>query len=295
MQKFTTLQPSGFWLMTGAAVLWGTIGIATQTIYNIDTTSSLFLNMARLLVAAPVMLVAGWRVVGQGMFNIRRRDLGIMVLAGLLLAMSQATYFAAIRYSGVTIATLLAICAAPLVVTGVSVLLKWEKLTQRTGVALLVALLGSVLLVGMDAPEGDQTLLGTLLAIVSAATYGSVVLCGRFLATDYHPLQVTAVTFSVGALALIVINLVNGVEVVQTAQGWLLVLYLGLVPTALAYWLFQSGLRSLSATSASIVSMLDPLVAALLAWVLFGETLGVSGVVGAGLLIASIILLSAKG
>jgi DME family drug/metabolite transporter len=79
---------------------------------------------------------------------------------------------------------------------------------------------------------------------------------------------------------------------VHTAQGWLLVLYLGLVPTAFAYWMFQKGLRSVSATAASIVSMLDPVVAALLAWVLFGETLSASGIVGAALLLTSIFLLS---
>jgi DME family drug/metabolite transporter len=70
-------------------------------------------------------------------------------------------------------------------------------------------------------------------------------------------------------------------------------LYLGLVPTAFAYWLFQMGLRSVSASAASIVSMLDPLVAALLAWLLFGETLPLTGIAGAILLILSIFLLSA--
>jgi DME family drug/metabolite transporter len=70
------------------------------------------------------------------------------------------------------------------------------------------------------------------------------------------------------------------------------VIYLALVPTALAYWMFQNGLQSVSATAASIVSMLDPLVAALLAWVLFGETLGASGIIGGGLLMLSIFMLS---
>jgi len=81
---------------------------------------------------------------------------------------------------------------------------------------------------------------------------------------------------------------------VHTSQGWLLVLYLGLVPTALAYLLFQTGLRSVSATAASIVSMLDPLVAALLAWLLFGETLAATGIAGALLLALSIFLLSGQ-
>jgi DME family drug/metabolite transporter len=122
MRKLQTFQPDGFWLVTGAAILWGTIGVATQAIYNVDTTTSLFINLARMLIATPVLLVACWRVVGLEVFSIQRRDFLIMLLTGVLLAISHAAYFAAIRYTGVTIATLLTLCIAPLVVTCLSVL-----------------------------------------------------------------------------------------------------------------------------------------------------------------------------
>src|SRR5476651_1990910 len=157
MRKIQTFQPGGFWLVTGAAILWGTIGVATQAIYNNDSTTSLFLNLTRMLIAAPVLLVACWQVVGRSMFIIRRRDLLIMLLSGTLLALSQAAYFAAILDTGVTIATLLTMCIAPVVVTCVSVLLKFEALTRRIVIALICALIGSVLLVGYHAPDGTHT------------------------------------------------------------------------------------------------------------------------------------------
>ncbi len=296
MQKQRTFRPDGLWLVTGAAILWGTIGVATQAIYNGDTTTSLFINLTRMLIATPVFLIGCWRVVGRETFNIRRRDFLIMLLSGTLLAISHAAYFAAIRDTGVTLATLLTICLAPLIVTCLSVLLKFETLTRQNSLALVGALLGCVLLVGLHPSEntryGYNLLLGVFLACIAAASYGSVIVCGRFLAAAYHPLQVTAVTFGAGTLVLGLINLLSGIIAVHTAQGWLLVLYLGLVPTAFAYWLFQLGLRSVSATAASIVSMLDPLVAALLAWGLFGETLAATGIAGALLLVLSIGFLS---
>lgn len=296
MRKLRTFQPDGFWLVTGAAILWGTIGVVTKAIYNSDSTTSLFLNLARMLIAAPVLLAACWRVIGRETFNIHRRDFLIMLLNGALLAISQAAYFAAIRDAGVTIATLLTICVAPLVVTGLSVLLKFETLTGRIVIALLGALIGAVLLVGLHSPAGtrDNLLAGAVFSVMAAVMYACMIICGRFLAADYHPVQVTAITFGAGTLLLVLINLASGIVAVHTAQGWLLVLYLGIVPTAFAYWLFQKGLRSVSATAASIVSMLDPLVAAVLAWGLFGETLAATGIVGAGLLILSIFLLSVE-
>ena len=287
---------TGFWLVTGAAILWGTIGIAAQAIYNIDNTNSLFINLARSAIATPVLLIACWRVLGRRMFVIARRDLGLMVMAGVLLAISHAAYFASIRAAGVTIATLLTICIAPLVVAGVSALLKFEVLTWRVGVALGCALVGGVLLVSGQTPVSTQSdvMLGALLALVAAASYGAVIVCGRFLAGDYHPLQVTSVLFAAGTLALLPVNIASGFEPLHTTQGWLLAAYLGFVPSALAYWMFQSGLRVIPATTASIVSMLDPLVAAVLAWALFGETLAAAGIAGAALLIVSLFLLSVK-
>jgi DME family drug/metabolite transporter len=294
MRKLQSIRLDGLWLVTSAAILWGTIGVATQAIFNVDSTTSLFINLTRMLIATPVLLIGCWRVVGKTMFRIQRRDLLIMLLSGTLLAISQAAYFAAIRYAGVTIATLLTICIAPLVVTCITLMLKLETLTRQIVIALICAVIGSAMLVGLNSLEGVRSnlALGTVFSLVAAASYAGVIICGRYLAADYHPLQVTSVTFSVGSIVLLAINLFSGVVAVHTIQGWLLVLYLGLVPTAFAYWLLQMGLRSVSATTASIVSMVDPFVAALLAWGLLGETLTVTGIAGTALLILSLFLLT---
>ncbi len=294
MRKRQIFQPGGFWLVTIAAVIWGTIGVVTRAIYDIDGTTPLFINLTRMLIAAPILLVICWRVVGRKMFNIQRRDFVIMILTGTFLVLSQAAYFAGIQYTGVTITTLLTLCISPLVVAFASVVLKFEALTRRYLVALLCALIGSVLLVGLPAQESAQFDLhtGVLYSLASAVCYAGMLICGRFVAVTYNPLQVTAIGFAAGTVVLLLINLVSGVVIVQTTQGWILVLYLGLLPTAFAYWLFQKGLRTIPATTASIVIMLDPLVAASLAWMLFGETLTATGLIGATLLMLSLFTLA---
>lgn len=75
------------------------------------------------------------------------------------------------------------------------------------------------------------------------------------------------------------------------ATGWPLFLYLGLIPTALAYGLYAVGLRRTPATLAGIVTLLEPLTASTLGVLLFGERLGVAGTFGAFLLLAAISLL----
>jgi DME family drug/metabolite transporter len=85
--------------------------------------------------------------------------------------------------------------------------------------------------------------------------------------------------------------LAAGFVVTYPLAGWALLLHLGLLPTALAYVLFFSGIRHITATSASIVTLVEPLTSTLLAWLLFGERLGPLGLLGAALLLGAIGLL----
>ena len=75
-------------------------------------------------------------------------------------------------------------------------------------------------------------------------------------------------------------------------MSWGLLLYLGVVPTALAYLLFTIGMRTTVATVASLVTLIEPLTAAGLAWLLFDERLGPLALVGAALLLGAVFLLT---
>jgi DME family drug/metabolite transporter len=74
-----------------------------------------------------------------------------------------------------------------------------------------------------------------------------------------------------------------------------MVLYLGVVPSALAYAMYQRGLRHVPASTATILTLAEPLTAALLAWALFAERLTPVGLAGGALLLVSIVLLSRRG
>jgi DME family drug/metabolite transporter len=228
------------------------------------------------------------------MFHIRRRDIAVMMLIGVLIALDQSAYVVAIAYTGAAVATLIAICMAPVLVTLASVTLARERLSRRGILALVSALTGTALLIGFrpgtSVPHG--TLTGVLFALLSAGGYAGVILCGRFIAGRYHPLQTTTIGFGTGTLVLLGIALATGFVAAYPPQGWLLLAYLGAVPTALAYGLFLHGMRSTPASVASIVVLLEPLTATLLAWALFGERLGPFGLLGACLLLGALVVLS---
>jgi len=288
----------GFLLIVCASVSWGTVGIANQALYAYGATNALSLTFLRLAIATPLLFLASWMQLGRRLFHIKRRDLAVMMVMGSMMALSQTCYVAAIPSAGVSISTLIAICAVPVIIALFSAFTTRERLTPLILFALVGAVGGTVLLVAArpHLNEGSVSFLGVFFAFLSACAYAGFILCGRRLTGSYHPLQINFVAFGTGALLLLFCASATRLVIVYPAWGWLMLLYLGCVPSALGYGLFQVGIRSLSATVASIVTMCEPLTAALLAWILFREQLGPLGLLGAGFLLGAmaVILLVPK-
>lgn len=294
MSRSFTAERRGAWSILSAGTLWGTTGVTTQFIYNVSSTNALSVAFMRLAICALVLLLFGWRLLGRRIWKARGRDALLMVFLGAMQAIFQFTYLAAIPDCGVTIATLIAICVAPVIVVVYSALFLRERITVKVIVALLCALGGTILLsgtpVGLQHPE--RVWIGVLLSLACAASYAVVILGGRSLSHRYPPLQVNTVAFGVGALLLFACSLTIPLVFNYPLGVWVLLLYLGCIPTALAYLLFQSGMRSTPATLTSILTLVEPLTAAILAWIIFGERLSLLGIVGALLLLGTIFLLA---
>ncbi len=289
-----TPSRSGLGLILSAALLWGTVGITTQALYGLSATNALSIGFFRLAIAAALLFAACWRRLGRRILQIKPRDAMIMALTGTLLAVYQACYFAAIAYCGIAVAALITLCVAPVIVAIASLTIARERMTVSIAIALMCAVGGTALLVAARSTPGvaNPSLTGILLAIAAAAGYAGIILCGRRLASRYHPLHINAVVFGTGALVLLCLALPTHLAVAYPAQGWLLLLYLGSIPTALAYILFMIGIRSTAATVTSIVTLCEPLTSAILAWIVFGERLGPLGLLGATLLLSAILLLA---
>lgn len=281
----------GLVLILIAALLWGTVGVATKAIYNVAATNALSIGFLRLAIATPVLLVTCWRALGRRAFRVARRDLVLMLLIGATMAFYQVCFFAAIAHVGVAIAVLVTLCTAPVIVALFAAALLSEPLTATVVLALLGALAGTVMLSWGDpgaAGVRPDTITGVLLALGASLGYAVMTLCSRALAGRYHPLQPMTIGLAAGALLLLPFALASGLTISYPPTGWMLLLHLGLVPTALACVLFLAGMRHTTATVASIVTLIEPLTGTALAWLLFGERLGPLGLLGAVLLLGAI-------
>lgn len=289
----TAAARRGIWLVCFASILWGTVGIATQAVYHQSNLTALSVGFWRLALAWPVVALLGRFSIDRAAETLGRPQLLRMLLIGAMLASYQVCYFSAISQVGVAIATLITLCSAPAIVALLSVVWQRQRLSRRTLLALACALAGTVFLVGTPQPLAEQgrLLLGALLALGSATGYAVVTLLGKGLAEQIHPLRSAGISFAAGALCLLPFAAAAGLTSTQPLPVWALLGYIGVVPTALAYLCFFLAMRYIPAATASILSLLEPLTATLLAWLLFDERLGPGGALGALLLFGAIAIL----
>jgi drug/metabolite transporter, DME family len=276
----------GFLLVVLAALCWGTSGVSGRMVAERTDLGPLDIAWHRMALGAVFLLV------GTALTRRRRggpapaltRPTAVrLVLVGAGLAAYQLAYFAAVATAGVSIATLVALGLAPLLIAVGATLLGHGRPDRATVVALVAALTGLVLLVGISAgaDTGTTVVLGALMAVGSALGYAVVTLSGAGVPAG---IPVTLVGFAGGALLLTPVALTVGLRFTTEPVALAVLLYLGVVPSALAYALFFAGLRTVPGAVASIVTLLEPLTATALATAFLGERLS-PGALAGGLLV----------
>ncbi|MGH3355658.1 MAG: DMT family transporter, partial [Nocardioidaceae bacterium] len=152
---------------------------------------------------------------------------------------------------------------------------------------------GLVLLVGGgEGVVGPLGLASALGASVSYATY--IVAARRLVAGGAAGLGVLAAIFAVSGIALVPFLRLTEPGALWSDAGVVTVAYLAVVPTVLAYALFNAGLRGVSASSAATLGLTEPVVAAGLGVVVLGERLGVAGAIGAALVLVGLFVLVSR-
>jgi DME family drug/metabolite transporter len=284
----------GTLLIVVAAVTWGTTGSTMKLIAIGSPMSPLIVGFLRVAIAAPCLwIVARWLA---GPIRIEsRHDWTRLLVAGIAMGLYQPFYFWGVALTSVAVGSLIAICSAPLLITVLAALFLGERIDTRTWTALLIGITGTAMLT--IGPHGVSKLppgflAGVALEVGAGLCYAVYAVAVKGVVDRAAPLAIAAVTFSIAALTLLPLLLVEWP--VANAQGWALLVYLGVVPTAAAYALYTNGLRTTRVTVSGVLGLLEPLTATLLGVLFFGDRLGQVGVVGAALLLVAVLGLTTR-
>ncbi|GAA0868797.1 DMT family transporter [Brevundimonas basaltis] len=272
-------------LLASAAVL----GLAPILVRLADTGPAAA-GMWRFAFALPWLLLLVWRpgqAAGAGGIG---RPSPLMGLAALFFVLDLAFWHYSIRFTSVANATTLT-NLTPVIVTAVVWLMFRERPRALFLAALALALFGAwTMSAGADGRQGSDPRLGDLFAAVTALWYAGYFLTVKVLRGRVSASRIMLWTTGLGLPLLLGVAVVLGEPLTPASTaGWLACAGLGLVHVA-----GQGGvawaLGRLPAALTAVTVLIQPVVAALLGWMLFAETMTAAQLGGAAALLAGVVL-----
>ena len=278
----------GTLLILLAAILWGTTG--TSQALAPPGAHPLTIGALRLAVGGGALLLAA---LFRG--HIARdcfKQPGVTLLAALLVATYQLTFFKAVATTGVAVGTMVAIGSGPLFAGLLAFLFQSARPNRRWVIATALAIAGLLVLFIPAGSISHVKTSGVLLALTAGASYAGYTLAIKRLLPGRSPDAVIAVVFTLGGILLTPFLFNADLRWAVEPVGLVVVLHLGLITTALAYLLFARGLRSVPAINAVTLSLAEPLTAATLGILILKEQLTLSGASGMVLVLAGLVVLA---
>jgi len=214
-----------------------------------------------------------------------------LALGGVGYAIQAACYFSALTSIDASLAGQI-LFVYPAIVLVLGVALRRERASVRKLAALGCSVSGLALLLGFAGSHGPVAPTGVLLAFGSAVTYALYITVANGLPDDLDVYLLAALVCSSAAVSVALFGAGTGsLQVPAAPSGWLWLVPLALVSSVVSIGCFLAGLRLVGASTAAILSCLEPLVTAASAVLVFGERLAVGQLVGAAVVLAAVVLL----
>jgi DME family drug/metabolite transporter len=287
-----TGQASGYLLVLLAASLWATLGVIYNYLAGVYGLPPLAVAGLRAGLGG-LLLLAGLLALRRSWLRLNRQALRVVLVYGVFgIALFYAAYINAILSVGVAVAAVL-LYTAPAWVAVIAWRFLGERLTRAHLAALLLTLAGSALVAQVYQPGLLRlNALGIVWGLLSGLTYGLWSVFNKVGVRHTNPWTLQCYGMLVGSAVLLLFQplapLAGALQSPATIF-WLLLLALG--PTVGASVAYAAGVRTVPVSVASLIATLEPVLAALLAYLVLGETLRAGQIAGGALILLAVWLL----
>ncbi|MEZ8503616.1 DMT family transporter [Vibrio splendidus] len=278
-----------------ASILWGTTG----------TAASFAPDLSPLAIGAFSMGVGGLMQAGLAYRKIlfafdkllqNKRLLAVSVLA---LAVYPLAFYSSMKLSGVAIGTVVSIATAPFFSALLECLIsKKNNINKRWLTSFAIGVVGIGLLVFSESSSTNESgddlkLLGIALGLVAGLCYAIYSWATKALIDKGIKSQAAMGSiFGLGAMLLLPTLWFTGENLFSSQINVLVISYLTLIPQCVGYIAFSFGLRHVTASSANLLTLFEPVVAAVLAVCVVGELIPFIGWLGMFLIVLCLLIQS---
>ena len=187
------------------------------------------------------------------------------------MASYAVAFFAAVRLTGVAVGTVVALGSAPLFAGAASAVL-WRQVPSKRWLATTTLAIVGVALIVTQGHTGEVHVPGVALAAIAGLSYAIFALSSKVIVgAQLSGARVMARVFVLAAALLLPALLLVDLRWLTTIAGAAMALWLGVVTVAIAYWAYASGLRSLQPTDTTSLTLVEPVIATILAATILGE------------------------
>ncbi|MGJ7578912.1 DMT family transporter [Variovorax sp. RHLX14] len=285
---------TGAAMALAAAALWGTTGTAQSLAPGLTSpywVGALRLAVASLFFAAFLFLSTKQRL---SAFRMPRATWGRIALAGLCVAAYNLTFFAGVKATGVAVGTAVAIGSGPIWAGALQSLFFRQTPTRAWWLGTILAVTGGCLMV-MPAPDAGSTGpgidgFGIALCLAAGLSYACYTLLSQRLVSEAPPPTVTFWVFTVAAVVAVPMAFFVSGPFAAALPDWLVVVYLGLVSTGIAYLLFSYALQRISGATGVTLALAEPVTAFALAVLVLREQPTAMAFAGLACVLAGLVL-----
>lgn len=275
-----------------ASVLWGFLGLFVRGLSDVGMSPMQMtcLRYAVMAVALCMFMISR----NRKLFRVDRRSFLVMVAIGVFgSSLNSVCYFASMERISLSLSTVLQYLS-PFMVVLLSVPLFGERLTRSKVLALVMAFLGCIACTGVLSSSTAVDAIGIALGAVSGLFYSVYTLGSRMVIGRYGVVTVSFYSALTACLVLVPFSDVPSAVgiAVSSVHTISLVLGLGLLMTLTTFGLYMYGIKGLGAGKASIVTFLEPVAATVLGLMVYGEDVTMGIIIGMGLVLASLLVLS---
>lgn len=252
-------------------------------------------------VTATAVIIAGGRVIFSSLtlliFSLATRsslrlrskkDYGIVLFTGIILAVHWTTFFQSIQSSSVAIGTI-TFSAFPLFLTFLEPLIFHEKLYVHSVISALILLLGVAITVPAFSLENGTTV-GTAWGMISALAYAVMSLSNRYLSQFYE--SRTICLYEQGIAVVVLLPAFFLIQTHWTVQNIAGIAVIGVICTALAHSLYVAAQRNVKAQTAGVISGMETVYGILFAFLFLKEVPGLRELIGGAVILGMAVISS---
>ena len=282
-----------------AAILWSFDGILRQNLYTLPSFLIVALeHLIGAIIFLPLLL-KGWKEISglhqRGWISV----LWISVCGGILGTFFYTKALSYVNFIDLSVVVLLQKFQPIFAIALAAIILK-EKITRRFLVLAVTAIVGGYFVTFGDQPLNewsDKTIIAALLSLLAAFSWGSSTVLGKHALNRLSFKTVTSLRLTVTAAIMFFILISTGeVEAISqvSIENWKYIFIIVLTTGSIALFIYYYGLNHLPASHVTLYELFWPLSAVAMDWYIYGRVMSVVQLLGAAMLLGSILLLSSK-